>query len=297
MSGWIKDHRQELESDIWLMPPLYHRVWQWLKYKANHEDREIPMKDGSRLLIRRGQHLTSLRQIAQGVGWYEGMKWKEPNPKTISSILSWMEKQQMIRVERGNGNRQYTLITLLNWDLYQMKDDEGNSKETVRKQSEKQQTDINKNDYINNIVPTEQPDGWGQDPPNKKQIIAEMVAVYRSIRGVVPRKTDYPFLGKLFNDYGAGEVYGAIKALERKMESGPVNDPYSYLTRVAQVKAAEAESKVTPLRRTPQTQHPLVPPGYNMPSLEDLERQRQVEAEMEAIRQERMRRRREMNGA
>lgn len=203
----------------------------------------------------------------------------------------------MIRVERGNGNRQYTLITLLNWDLYQMKDDEGNSKETARKQSEKQQTDINKNDYINNIVPTEQPDGWGQDPPNKKQIIAEMVAVYRSIRGVVPRKTDYPFLGKLFNDYGAGEVYGAIKALERKMESGPVNDPYSYLTRVAQVKAAEAESKVTPLRRTPQTQHPLVPPGYNMPSLEDLERQRQVEAEMEQIRQERLRRRREMNGA
>jgi len=55
--------------------------------------------------------------------------------------------------------------------------------------------------------------------------------------------------------------------------------------------------KVTPLRRQPQTQHPLIPPGYNMPSLEDLERQRQVEAEMEAIRQERLRRRREMNGA
>ena len=296
MKGYIKDHRRELESDIWLMPPLYHRVWQWLKYKANHEDREIPMKDGSRLLIRRGQHLTSLRQIAQGVGWYEGMKWKEPNPKTISSILSWMEKQQMIRVERGNGNRQYTLITLLNWDSYQMKDDEGNSKETVRKQSGKQKTDINKNDYINNIVPTEQP-GGASELPNKKQVIAEMVAVYRSIPGVEPRKADYSFLGQLFNEYGPGEVYGAIKALERKMESGPVSDTYSYLRATARAKAAEAAAKVTPLRRQPQTQHPLIPPGYNMPSLEDLERQRQVEAEMEAIRQERLRRRREMNGA
>lgn len=81
------------------------------------------------------------------------------------------------------------------------------------------------------------------------------------------------------------------------MENGPVSDPYSYLTAAARAKAAEAESKVTPLRRQPQTQHPLIPPGYNMPSLEDLERQRQVEAEMEAIRQERLRRRREMNGA
>src|SRR5690606_36483895 len=147
-----------------------------------------------------------------------------------------------------------------------------------------------------NIDPTEQP-GGASELPNKKQVIAEMVAVYRSIPGVEPRKADYSFLGQLFNEYGPGEVYGAIKALERKMESGPVSDTYSYLRATARAKAAEAAAKVTPLRRQPQTQHPLIPPGYNMPSLEDLERQRQVEAEMEAIRQERLRRRREMNGA
>jgi hypothetical protein len=146
MKGYIKDYRQEIKSDIWLMPPMYHRVWQWLKYMVNHEDNEIPMRDGSRFLIKKGQHMTSLRDIAQGVGWYEGAKWKEPNPKTISVILEWLVKQEMILIDKGKGNRQYTLVTLLNWDLYQVKNDKGNSKETVDGTDDTQPLDINKND-------------------------------------------------------------------------------------------------------------------------------------------------------
>ncbi|MBN2910794.1 hypothetical protein JQC72_14940 [Polycladomyces sp. WAk] len=142
MTGYIKDHRKELESDIWLMPPLYHRVWQWLKYKANHQDKSIPMKDGSKITIRRGQHMTSIRQIAQGVGWYENGKWKEPNPKTIKSILDWMKQQGMINITGRKGNNGYTLITLINWEVYQSKDEEGNNEHPIKKQS----TDINKND-------------------------------------------------------------------------------------------------------------------------------------------------------
>lgn len=134
MKGYIKDFRKELKSDIWLMPPLYHRVWQYLKYMANHKENKIPMKDGTFLEIKPGQHLTSIRTIAEDVGWYERGIFKKPNPKTISSILDWLEKQKMIRIERGKSNRQYTLITLINWDLYQVIEDESNSQETVRKQ-------------------------------------------------------------------------------------------------------------------------------------------------------------------
>src|SRR5690606_34557608 len=100
--GYIKDYRKELESDIWMMPPLYHRVWQYLKYKVNHTDQSIPMSDGTKLELKAGQHLTSVRNIAKGVGWFEGTRWKEPNPKTISKILEWLEKQNMISIERGN---------------------------------------------------------------------------------------------------------------------------------------------------------------------------------------------------
>jgi hypothetical protein len=146
LSGFIKDYRKELQSDIWLMPPLYHRVWQWLKYQVNHEPNEIPMLDGTKFKVKKGQRLTSVRNIAQGIGWYEGLIWKEPNPKTVSNVLVWLEKNDMILIERGRGNRQYTLITLLNWDKHQCKSDGGNSKVTGNGEGKKQVTDINKND-------------------------------------------------------------------------------------------------------------------------------------------------------
>jgi hypothetical protein len=140
MQGYIKDHRQELQSDIWQMPPLYHRLWQWLKYKVNHDDAEIPMTDGSKLLIKRGQHLTSIRKIANGIGWYERGLWKEPNPKTVTEMLNWMKNAQMLVVE--NGNSKYTLVTLINWDVFQINENESNAKVTVSKQS----LGTNKND-------------------------------------------------------------------------------------------------------------------------------------------------------
>jgi hypothetical protein len=142
LQGYIKDFRKELESAIWMMPPLYHRIWQYLKYTVNHQDNTIPMRDGTFLTIKAGQHLTSVREVAKNVGWYEGVKYKEPNPKTVSTIFEWLEKQSMIKIERGKGNRQYTLISLSNWDLYQQNNVEGNSKVTVREHL----ADINKND-------------------------------------------------------------------------------------------------------------------------------------------------------
>lgn len=144
MKGFIKDHRQELISDVWQMPPLYHRLWQWLKYQVNHEDAEIPMNDGSKFLIKRGQHLTSIRKIAIGIGWYERGLWKEPNPKTISEMLKWLEKQNMLTID--NGNSKYTLITLINWEVYQKRDDESNAKVTVNGEVSKQSLDTNKNE-------------------------------------------------------------------------------------------------------------------------------------------------------
>lgn len=136
MQGYIKDHRKELNSDIWLMPPLYHRVWQWLKYQANHNDAEIPMSDGTKLRIKKGQHLTSVRKIARGVGYYEKGLWEEPNPKTISNVLKWMVMNNMITIQRGKEKRQYTLITILNWEIYQMDESISISTNVPKKASE-----------------------------------------------------------------------------------------------------------------------------------------------------------------
>lgn len=141
MEGYIKDWRQELNSDIWLMPPLYHRIWQYLKYIANHKDEYVPMRNGTKLLIKRGQRLTSVRNIAEGVGYYERGIFKKPNPKTVQDVLNWLEENRMITIETGN--RRYTLITIVNYCIYQgEQESKSNSQVTVSKQS----LDINKNE-------------------------------------------------------------------------------------------------------------------------------------------------------
>ena len=138
MTGYIFDHRKELESDVWLLPPMYHRVWQWIKYKVNHSEAKIPNRDGTYTVIKAGQHATSLRHIAKGVGYYEGLKWREPNPKTIKVILDWLVAQGMISVE---GNTLGTVITVANWELYQKETVKGNNERIT----EKHLLDTNKN--------------------------------------------------------------------------------------------------------------------------------------------------------
>jgi hypothetical protein len=143
IAGFIKDYRQELESEVWLMPPLYHRVWQWLKYNVNHTEANVPLRDGTTVLVKPGERITSIRKIAEGVAWYERGILKEPNPRTIAEILKWLKNKKMIIVSNGESNRQYTLVSLINWDVYQEKDNksngesnaQSNSKTTVRQQS------------------------------------------------------------------------------------------------------------------------------------------------------------------
>lgn len=187
MVGYIKDYRAELESDIWKMPALYHRVWQYLKYKVNHTAKTIPMRDGEFITIKEGQHLTSLRNIAKGVGNYDPITgvWKEPNPKTISKILLWLVKQQMVTIDNGKGNKQYTLISLTNWSFYQPKDEKGNSKVTVSDFEEKQTVDINNNDK--ELL---------KNDKNEKNYTEEGEIILLSRVGLIWKESGFPKLSK-----------------------------------------------------------------------------------------------------
>ena len=130
MQGWIKDHRKELLSDVWLMPPLYHRVWQYLKYKVNHKPREYPAPEG-KVFVDTGETVTSLRQIAEAVKWIEYGVERVPSPKTIRVILDWLEGEKMIA---RDSNRKGTRIKVLNYSVYQGGDNrESNTEETPRK--------------------------------------------------------------------------------------------------------------------------------------------------------------------
>lgn len=151
MQGYIKLHRAIIKSDIYQMPPLYLRVFERLLLEANHKDTYIPYrypgtKTVGKKLIKRGERLTSIRDIAEWVGWYERGKFKVPNPKTISSILNWLVENNMLEIY-DLGNRKETHYSIVNYSVYQdCNDDKSNSQVTEKKQS----TDTNNNDNNDN---------------------------------------------------------------------------------------------------------------------------------------------------
>ena len=200
MAGFIYDFRQELESNIWLMPPMYHRVWQWIKYSVNHSEAKIPNKDGTMTTIKPGQRATSYRQIAKGVGYYEGLHWKEPNAKTIKAILDWMVKQEMISLK---GNSQGTVITVANWGLYQKEKARGNTKETRKKHS----LDTNNKELIN------------EELMNKEIYSAQA----DNIRKVLPKEmtknaSSKPKLIKAIKEHGEEKLINSIKSYDKYVQ-------------------------------------------------------------------------------
>jgi len=113
--GFTKAYRKELNSDIWKMPPLYHRVFFYLRQTAAWEAESFPTKKGYKIAVNPGQIITSFSIIANGVAWYEYGVKRTPNKKVIKDILGWLESNSMVTVY---SNRHGTFIVLTNWDTY-----------------------------------------------------------------------------------------------------------------------------------------------------------------------------------
>ena len=130
------------------MPPLYHRVWAWIMLSVNHERKTIPTPSGN-IEISPGQRITSLRQVADGVSWYEYGVLRTPNIKTIKTILDWLESNGQCIVE---SNAKGTVITVINWDTYNMPSTEKvTQKEQMEVTQSKHGPDTNNNDKNKNL--------------------------------------------------------------------------------------------------------------------------------------------------
>lgn len=176
--GWIKLYRDITTKDIYLQDPLYARVFERLIMEANHACKRIPYKGGTKL-IKRGERLTSIRQIAEWVGWYQRGIFKTPNPKTISAILDWMVSNNLIEIygkksKKSNvskisakceqtvnieprSNSQETHYNIVNYCIYQSIDDgqsngESNSQVTAKQQSMDTNNNVNNDKNVKKVL-------------------------------------------------------------------------------------------------------------------------------------------------
>lgn len=105
MEGWIKLHRKFLEWE-WFEDDYIVKLFVYLLLKANYED-----KKWRGINVKRGQIITGLNKLSEDLNM---------SVKIIRNRLEKLEKTGEIGRQTGN---QYSVITITNYDGYQIKDE------------------------------------------------------------------------------------------------------------------------------------------------------------------------------
>ena len=134
MEGWIKVHRKISENDIWTCEPFTRgQAWIDLLLLANHEYGYFYCRE-HKIEVERGV-----------VGWSElklSVRWKWSRTK-VRKFLNDLEKEQQIIQHK---TQSYSTIEIVNYNIYQEKEQQEIQQKNNRKTTEKQQQDTNKND-------------------------------------------------------------------------------------------------------------------------------------------------------
>jgi len=133
--GWIKLHRQLLESDMWENLSAKQKVvMDTCLLLANHKEKEWEFQ-GEICNAKPGQFITSYSKLAE--------KCKSGiSIRNVRTALSKLEKWQFLTRQSSNKS---TKITIINWHIYQGNEhnDRHNNRQTTDKQltSNRQTTD------------------------------------------------------------------------------------------------------------------------------------------------------------
>jgi len=109
MEGYIKLHRQILDSRVWANEGLF-KVWVWCLLKANYKDAWVTVKTGraeTEVLVKPGQFIFGRKSAGKAL--------KMP-PSTVWKRILKLENMQNLNTKR---NTHYTIISIVNWATYQ----------------------------------------------------------------------------------------------------------------------------------------------------------------------------------
>ncbi|MCD1023499.1 DnaD domain protein [Enterococcus sp. SMC-9] len=170
--GWIALHRSIRDHWLYQEKRVFSKYEAWLDIlmDANHQDNKIVF-DGQLIEIKRGQKVTSLRQLAERWGW---------SRHKVSDFLDLLERDAMLT---RKSDTKKTLLTVINYDSYQndrpQKGQQKGQQPSHARDTDVTQTDTNNNDNnvnndnnINNVVVV------GSDVP-------EVYKMYEQVFGIL----------------------------------------------------------------------------------------------------------------
>ena len=122
MQGWIKLHRQIIENEFYFSERFTKsQAWIDLLLLANHKNHTLFIR-GNEINLKRGQLCYSQRTLAQLWGW---------NERTVKKFLNLLKKREMIHYK---STKVTTVITILNWDLYQSSTEQNTEQDTNKQE-------------------------------------------------------------------------------------------------------------------------------------------------------------------
>lgn len=115
---WIKSYEKIFESEIWLKPNEWIKIWIWLLHHVN-------WKDGS--ILKRGQGLFTHKFISEACsGTCSG---SQVSAHIVKHFLDWAKRANMIHCEQRCHK---TMITICNYEKYQSCDHEKSQQPTLQ---------------------------------------------------------------------------------------------------------------------------------------------------------------------
>lgn len=132
--GWVKIHRS-LQDKGWYKNSEFVHLWIHILMKCNHSDKEFWF-NGVNVKLKKGQFITGRKVLSAETGISESK---------IQRILKCFETEQQIKQQTTNKNR---VITVLNWEKYQVDEQQNEQQVNNKRTTSEQQVNTNKN--VNN---------------------------------------------------------------------------------------------------------------------------------------------------
>lgn len=145
MKGYIKLHREIEDHWLWLNPQ-HLRAWLYLLFEAAWEPKTIPWGKNETVTLRRGQLATTTRKLMGRWGYYA---------EATLDFLKVLEAQGMITRETSS---KMTIITIVNYDKYQVEDDKAERKPKHKSKHIKEIEEEKINNINLNISPSREQD-------------------------------------------------------------------------------------------------------------------------------------------
>lgn len=135
--GWISVHRKIEDDWLWKDKPFSKgQAWIDLLLMVNHEDKKI-LFNGNLVEVKRGQRITSIKKLCDRWGW---------SNNKVKRFLELLQEDDKIVLEIAP--RKNTVITIVNYSVYQGVENEKAPEKHQRSTREAPQMHINNNERI-----------------------------------------------------------------------------------------------------------------------------------------------------